>query len=70
MWELYLVESFLPSMRLSMVASVSVRPGGSCYGLTIGCMDVAVSAVGIFIMAVLFVHELRFYLQTVTVHEV
>lgn len=30
----------------------------------------AVSAVGLFIMAVLFVHELRFYLQTVTVHEV
>lgn len=32
-------------------------------------MDVAVSAVGLLIMAVLFVHELRFYLETVTVHE-
>ena len=27
------------------------------------------SAVGLLIMAVLFVHELRFYLETVTVHE-
>jgi len=29
----------------------------------------AVSAVGLLIMALLFVHELRFYLETVTVHE-
>lgn len=29
----------------------------------------AVSAVGLFIMAILFVHELRFYLETVTIHE-
>jgi hypothetical protein len=29
----------------------------------------AVSAVGLIIMAILFIHELRFYLETVTVHE-
>lgn len=29
----------------------------------------AVSAIGLFIMGVLFFHELRFYLETVTVHE-
>jgi hypothetical protein len=29
----------------------------------------AVSIIGLIIMATLFVHELRFYLQTVTVHE-
>jgi hypothetical protein len=29
-----------------------------------------VSIIGLIIMATLFVHELRFYLQTVTVHEV
>ncbi len=30
----------------------------------------SVSIIGLIIMATLFVHELRFYLQTVTVHEV
>lgn len=49
---------------------MAVFSKGSRKGLTIRFFNVAVSAVGLFIMAILFVHELRFYLETVTVHEV